>query len=122
MNITRKLVFFYVLLPVIILGVVGVVTYEVRVVAPYHKVEKLQEKYATISKGMTKADIIQLMGEPTGVNGLKAVGWDDAEITPEDRKRIVDSIEYGTNTYFLPVTFVISFDSDGKAVAKHRFD
>lgn len=92
--------------------------------APFAEVRDRQLRYDTVSRGMTRAQVIEIMGTPDSERfppGLQP--WWDLEI-PEDAdpESIASAIRYRTATFYLPVSFEFIFDAEGRIVGKHRYD
>lgn len=95
------------------------------VVAPFTKIGHLHSKYDTIQKGASKDHVVAVMGKPTRVRndyGWEKVYWEDTPLPDQPTNAVAQSMWYSVKTFFLPISFVFSFDSEGKLIGKHRFD
>ena len=90
---------------------------------PFRRLRALDERYTTTARGMTKAQVLELMGEEPGRNldGAHA-WWDDVLLGEGDDARIASSLCYTVKTLFLPVTLEFTFDEVGNLVGRHRYD
>jgi len=90
---------------------------------PNKRIAMLQTRYEQVAPGMSFDQVIRLMGRE-GMQEYDGAGawWNDARLAPNEDLRIRRAIRYPTQTFFLPVTFEISFDANGKVVGRHRFD
>lgn len=90
---------------------------------PYAKIRDLDTRYASLSKGMHRNDVINAMGKSDyrSVKGA-AAWWDDEPLGPDEDARVGSAIRYTVNTFFLPVSFEFTFDEAGNLVGRHRFD
>lgn len=90
---------------------------------PYVKIGDLDFRYSTISKGMNREQVIQVMGKAYRryEGGLNA-WWDDELLGEDDDARVSSAIRYTVKTFFLPVSFEFTFDETGVLVGRHRYD
>ena len=89
----------------------------------HHKVDRFQKGYDRVERGITTAELVVIMGEPTFVKPtLRVKYWDWDELPQADADRLATAYCYSVDTFFLPITFAIGLDADGKVVGKHRYD
>jgi hypothetical protein len=95
---------------------------------PFRTIRRHRASYDKVERGMTVEEVLALMGKPTADSAVDPVGvirapcWEWEPLSDEAKTRIDRSLNYTTGTFFLPVTFAISFDRDGKVVGKHSYD
>lgn len=105
---------------------VGLVVY---VVYPAFPIRGADALYRQTTLGMPKADVLRLMEPydrarlPSPTEGFQRIWWDerwDGLEIPDPR---VTSLEaYSFETFYLPVTFVFTFDADDTLNGRHRYD
>ena len=111
--------------PVIItfglLAVIGVACW--RLTAPFRIIRQLDARYQQVQRGMTTNEVQAMMSHPGRwtMNGVYR-GWGDLPVVETNTPHIGSSVAYSVPTFFLGVTFEITFDESGKAVGKHRYD
>jgi hypothetical protein len=90
---------------------------------PFLKIRDLDTRYATISRGMTREDVINAMDRTDyrSQDGSNA-WWDDEPLGKDQDARVRSAIQYTVHTFFLPVTFEFTFDEAGEVVGRHRYD
>lgn len=91
---------------------------------PFAKIRDLDAKYLTCEKGMSREQFIKRMGEFDYRTDRIVAGamWDADRLGSEEDEKVTSSISYRVSTFFLPVTFELAFDNDGKLVGRHRYD
>jgi uncharacterized membrane protein len=95
----------------------------VLIVSPSRKIHQIREQFALIERGDSE-EIVRKKMQPArlAASSLSAPYWDDAALDEGAKQAIGLSIEARVDTFFLPVTAVISFDRTGKALGKHIYD
>jgi hypothetical protein len=90
---------------------------------PYNEIRELDSRYATISRGMKRDQVIKAMGDAKyrSVDGWTA-WWDDELLGKHEDARVNSAIRYTVRTFYLPVTFEFTFDGSGEVVGRHRYD
>ncbi|MEZ5387690.1 MAG: hypothetical protein R3F13_19450 [Prosthecobacter sp.] len=103
--------------------VVIVISGAVWISMPFVKNRDLDSRYATVSRGMSRSDVINAMNRPDyrSHDGSNA-WWDDEPLGAEADARVSNAISYTVKTFILPVTFEFTFDEAGKLVGRHRYD
>lgn len=89
---------------------------------PFARIDHLDSKYMTTTRGMTVAEVVTVMGEQPSVTIGAAAWWDDVRLGPDQDNKVKTAIRYTVRTFFLPVTFEFTFDEEGKLLGRHRFD
>jgi hypothetical protein len=92
--------------------------------APFAEIRDRQLRYDTVSRGMTRAQVIEIMGTPDSERfqpGPQA-WWDQERLVDVEPESITSAIRYRTATFYLPVTFEFTFDAEGQIAGKHRYD
>jgi len=86
------------------------------------RLSTLNREFATLTVGMSEAEVRARMGEPLRTTKDIVPFWGD-EPLPEARQReIRRTLVYHVPTFFLGIYFEVSLDAQGAVVAKHRFD
>lgn len=87
------------------------------------RIGAIREEFASIQAGDTRREVEGKLASAmlTG-SALPAPFWNERQLSEEDEKRIKSSIGQRIDTFFLPVTFVVSFDEAGRVVGKHIYD
>lgn len=89
---------------------------------PYVKIRKLNERYLTITKGMSQSEVISIMKEKHFVHNRTKARWDYDYLGTEEDARVCSAIGFGVRTFYLPVVFEFTFDKNGKLVGRYRND
>ncbi len=91
---------------------------------PAQEIRHRQHVFDTVGLEMEKLAVTDLLGVPssTGKPLTETVFWGDEIREGIDPSTAVESIRYRTDTFFLPVTFEFTFDSNGVVIGKHRYD
>lgn len=91
---------------------------------PFVVIKRLDSRYGQTQKGMTMAEVENLMGS----SGLRLQqpsqfpAWDWERLPPDETARIKSVLRYRVDTFFLPVSFEFTFDDQQKLVGRHRYD
>lgn len=88
-------------------------------------VQQLDANYLLVEKGMSKAQVIELMGKGGRMRveeSATAGYWDDERLSDDEGAQIQSSVSYSVATIFLPITFEFSFCEKGKLVGRHIYD
>lgn len=87
------------------------------------RIIEVDSRFAKIERGMTLADVEAIMGDDCGLSEWsheKQAWWDDERLAEEETEKIASSLGVTMKTFFLPITWVITFDRDGTVAGKHR--
>jgi len=90
---------------------------------PFARARDLDGRFARVERDMPRDRVLAIMGPPDR-EGLffERAYWEDSPLSQAETNRIRDELHYTVETFFLPITFVISLDADGCVVGKHRYD
>lgn len=88
---------------------------------PSLKIGRYERAYNTLEKGATKRQVFEVMGEPTRVNVPPTDYWDEIKLDSSETLKIAETIDYSVSTFYLPVTYRFSFDTNGHLIGKHRY-
>lgn len=83
---------------------------------------RLSSAYHSLHKGVARDAVIAAMEQPMSTNVQPVPYWDEKPLSNEDIGRISSSIQFTKRTFFLPVSYRYSFDTNGFLVGKHRYD
>ncbi len=91
------------------------------------KIENYQSSFAKVTRGMKKKIVISIMNEEPHYifygNKHHVLWWNNQKIVHiNDKVTISETFVYDVSTFFLHISFEISFDTNGNVVGKHRFD
>ena len=86
------------------------------------KLRSLDKTYESFKKGATREEVLALLGAPAATNPEPTKFWDEAKLSEAELSKISSTVDYSVQTFFLPVTFRFSFDTNGALVGKHRYD
>ena len=90
---------------------------------PMRRIGHIRDEFPAIQPGDTEASVRRKLTSATLIESpLSAPFWDQERLNGSAEAEIVYSIGQKIDTFFLPVTVVISFDKSGKAVGKHIYD
>jgi hypothetical protein len=91
--------------------------------SPYRKIAAVRNEFERIQTGDSREDVFRkLSSARLSESRLSAPFWDDRKLETADERRIASSLGQRFDTFFLPVTFVVSFDSSGRVIGKHVYD
>ena len=91
--------------------------------SPYRKISAVRNEFEKIQRGDSQEDVFRkLASARLSESRLNAPFWDDQKLETADERKIASSLGQRFDTFFLPVTFVVSFDSSGRVVGKHVYD
>jgi len=90
---------------------------------PFREARSLQRGYDKVQRGMPLATVEAVMGtKGTSYSGPYRAWWDDQRLDETERQRIRSALRYRVETFFLAVTFEITFGHSGTVLGKHRYD
>ena len=110
----------------LIIGLVGlalVISFTSWILLPFQKINQLEQRYQTVQREMSEADVHAIMGGP-GKAKLEPgrAWWDDEYLGDETSKEVEKEVLYSVSTFFLPVGFGFTFDENGRLIGRHRYD
>mgnify|MGYP000206326836 CR=1 FL=1 len=110
----------------ILLGIfiVSIITLIVWAEAPLREIRLLEEKFATIEKGMTIEEVNFIMSVETSYSAphsASKVRWNEKAI-PEQKHLIHTVMRHRVKTFFMPVTFEFTFNDRMELIGKHIYD
>jgi len=83
------------------------------------------DKYESVRRGMSRAEVIGIMGDGYRVASDRDCGvqyWDHRTLTAEEQAQIESTICYDVSFPYLDFSFRFSFDGEGKVIGKRRYD
>jgi hypothetical protein len=90
---------------------------------PYSKISEFRAAYAMTGKNETADSVILKMGtKEFARNTMPAPYWDDERLPDEEQEKIVRTLSYSVDTFFLGVTFSFGFDVNNRLIGKHIYD
>ena len=92
-------------------------------VSPIRRIGAIRDQFTSIQRGDTKKAVeSKLVSAVLTTSTLSAPFWDEKRLNEADEKKIRSSIGERIDTFFLPTSFVISFDESGLVIGKHIYD
>jgi hypothetical protein len=90
---------------------------------PFFTIRKLSGRYEQVQRGMTVEQVQTLMAHsPVHPSTDWFPAWEDERVPPSQAARIVSAFRYSVRTFYMPVSFEFTFDSDRRLVGKHIYD
>jgi hypothetical protein len=86
---------------------------------PQKRIRAYEEGYSRLTKGMTKEQVIKIMGAPASESEPPTPYWDDNLLN--ETNNISSAFRYSVRTVYLPVVYRLSFDTNQTLVGKHRY-
>ena len=93
------------------------------IVWPFRTIRILEVRYEKVQRGMSAEQVQALMSYApilTVTDWYPA--WDDEQLPSVEAERIVSAFQYSVGTFFMPVSFEFTFDSDRRLVGRHIYD
>ena len=79
--------------------------------------------FTQIGRGLDEARVIELMGKPDSIDSsADSAWWEDEGLPGSTANQVRRQYRYHVSTFFLPISWTIGFDKDGRVISKHRWD
>lgn len=83
----------------------------------------LHVRYEQVQRGMSIEEVQGLMAHsPSRASERWYPAWDDEQLPSAEAARIVSAVRYSVRSFFQPVSFEFTFDSDRRLVGRHIYD
>ncbi|MEA3212097.1 MAG: hypothetical protein QOE70_5154 [Chthoniobacter sp.] len=90
---------------------------------PFRTVRQLHARYQRVQRGMRFEQVEALMAHPGGrASEHWFPSWDDELLPPAEAQRIASALRYSVGTFYLPVSFEFTFDSERQLIGRHISD
>src|SRR5262245_43345986 len=82
---------------------------------PFDTIRRLQARYKQVQRGMAIEQVQGIMAyPPSKLSAHWGSMWDDEPLPSADSQRIRSAIRYTVPTFYLPLSFEFTFDSEGR--------
>ena len=90
---------------------------------PFRTIRQLNIRYHQAQRGMTVEQVEALMAHPGGgASEHWFAAWDDQQLPPAEAQRIASALRYSVRTFYLPVSFEFTFDSERRLIGRLIYD
>jgi hypothetical protein len=93
------------------------------IVWPFRTIRLLEARYQKVQRGMSVEQVQTIMAyTPIRTVTDWFPAWDDEQLSSSEAGRIVFAFQYSVSTYYMPVSFEFTFDSNRQLIGRHIYD
>src|SRR5688572_3441334 len=90
---------------------------------PLRTIQQLRARLETVQRGMSFEEVLLIIAHtPVPVSERWYPAWDDERLPPTEADQIVSAVRYSVKTFYMPVMFEFTFDSDRRLIGRHIYD
>lgn len=87
------------------------------------RIQRYDRAFLQVTRGMDESRVLEVMGQPDSIDlSADQAFWDDEPLLDPAAREVRRQYWYKVSTFFLPISWTVGFDKDGKVISKHRWD
>lgn len=109
----------------VVVGTVGILALSYAMYLLYSE-RQIDSSFSSVQIGDNYDDVIRIMGEPNAVESNEQRRWSPQypvvrETSDEHNRAAEKGIRYSLQTWYLPIWWIVRFDSAGHVIEKFKF-